>query len=521
MIPRIWYWLASRDSGVRRTDGLGAEYFGSITAGTELRAKAIRGGVVTVVSQVAATVFQLLNAIVLARLITPRDFGIVIMVLTFSQPLQNFGENVFVDAIVQNKRVTPEQVSTLFWLNLGCCSVLAMLFIAVAPLIAWFYHEPDLRAVAVALAGAIVLTSLGSQHLALLRRNMQFGRVNAGALVAKAISVLVGITMAWYGWGYWSLVASLLLSPILVCVGAWVCCPWRPGLPSQLADVRAMIKFALHTSASFYTNYIGRNLDNVLVGWRFGSISLGNYKKAYDLFSLPASQTSVPLTSVVLSGLSRLRDDPERFRRSYLRAIAPLAIVGMGLSALLTLTGRDWLALLLGPKWVEAGKIIAYFGPGVGVMLLYQTSGWLHLSLGRADRWFRWRIVELLVTSLALVVGLQFGPRGVAVAWVCVFGLLVGPSLAYAGRPVGLGLSSILSVVWRYAFAAILAGGLCWFLFDRAGTVASIFTALSNIVQVVVLSLSFVIGYVLVLLAFPYASTFEPIVEFVKLVRRK
>src|SRR5205823_4983235 len=125
-------------------------------------------------------------------------------------------------------------------------------------------------------------------------------------------------------------------------------------------------------------------LDNLLVGWRLGPGSLGLYKKAYDLFVLPVNQLSAPLTSVAVSTLSRLKTQPSQYRRYFLTAFSLLAFVGMGMGADLTLIGRDLIRLLLGPRWDESGRIFCIFAPGIGLMVLYGTHGWLHLSIGRA-----------------------------------------------------------------------------------------------------------------------------------------
>jgi len=130
---------------------------------------------------------------------------------------------------------------------------------------------------------------------------------------------------------------------------------------------------------------------------------------------------------------------------------------GMGLGAGLTLIGKDLILLLLGPGWETSGRIFTFFGPGIGIMLLYGTHGWIHLSIGRADRWLRWGIVELAVTGLCFLIGLSGGPVGIALAWVVSFWILTIPGLWYAGKPVGLEVGPMVGVVWRYVLASALA----------------------------------------------------------------
>ena len=117
----------------------------------------------------------------------------------------------------------------------------------------------------------------------------------------------------------------------------------------------------------------------------------------------------------------------------------------MPLSAMLTLAGYDIILLVLGPQWTKAGEVFCYFGASIGIMLIYGTQGWLHLSLGRPDRWFRWGITECIAITCFFIIGLQFGISGVAIAYSLAFYLLAGPCLWYAGKPVHLTISSLLS----------------------------------------------------------------------------
>jgi PST family polysaccharide transporter len=196
----------------------------------------------------------------------------------------------------------------------------------------------------------------------------------------------------------------------------------------------------------------------MLVGWRFNAQSLGFYKKAYDLFALSVGLLVSPLANVAVSTLSRFDPRSSQFRRYFLNSLTVMAFTGMGLGADLTLVGKDVIHLLLGPGWGQSGRIFMFFGPGIGIMMLYYTHGWIHLSIGRADRWFRWGIVEFACTFLLFLVGLHWGPAGVAVAWTASFWILTLPAFWYAGGPVEFGVAPMLAVVWKFVVASALAG---------------------------------------------------------------
>jgi PST family polysaccharide transporter len=176
------------------------------------------------------------------------------------------------------------------------------------------------------------------------------------------------------------------------------------------------------------------------------------------LFLLSASLLVSPLTAVAVPALSRLSRDSVQYRRLLLRTLAVIAFVGMGCGADLTLVGKDVIRLTLGPGWETAGRIFTFFGPGIGVMLLYGTHGWIHVSIGTVNRWFRWVVVEFTVTGLLFLLGLPWGPEGIAVAWTVSFWILIIPAFWYAGRPIGFGIVPVVIALWKYVLASLLAG---------------------------------------------------------------
>jgi PST family polysaccharide transporter len=400
----------------------------------------------------------MIATVVLARLLTPADFGVVAMVTTFSLLLVNFGLNGFTEAVLQREEINDAMASNLFWINLGAGILLTFGLAAAGSLLARFYGDPRVAHVAVGVSATIFITSTSVLHLALIKRAMCFSAVSVNDILAGAVSVAVSILLAWAGWGYWALVAGVVVRPLSTSVGAWTLCRWIPRFPRRLVGTTSMVRFALHVYARFAVNYFARNVDNLLVGWRFGAISLGFYKKAYDLFALSAVVQS--LTNVAVSALSRLNRDSPEYRRSILSIMSVAAFWGLGVGANLTLVGKDVVRLLLGPGWEPAGRIFSFFGPGFGVVFLYGTHGWIHLSIGRADRWFRWGLVEFGFTFLLFLLALHWGPAGIAASWTLSLWILTIPALWYAGRPIHLGAAPVIGAVWKYFLASMLAGGV-------------------------------------------------------------
>lgn len=430
-----------------------------------LRQAAVRSAGVTVVAQGAMFLLQIGSTMLLARLLTPDDFGIVTMVTTFSLLLMSFGQNGFNEATLLRDDLDHSLASNMFWILVGIGAMLAAGFAATGPLLAHFYHDPRVAPVASIMGIAIFLGNTSVIHLALLKRAMLFTQFSINDIVARSLSLFVSIVLAWTGWNYWALVAGAITYPLAASIGAWILCQWVPGWPRRLSGTRSSpIGFVANVYGRYIVTYFGRNVDNLLVGWRFGPIALGFYKKAYDLFVMPVSQLLYPACDVSICTLSRVQRDSNKQKHYFLQGLSVISLVGMAISTDLTLVGRDIIRIILGPGWQQAGRIFTAFGPGIGVMMIYHTAGLLHLSNGRADRWFRWGIIEFCATGLLFLAALRFGALGIATAWTISFFLLMLPCFWYAGKPIELSVSAVVGAIWKSLLAGLAAGSASYII---------------------------------------------------------
>lgn len=415
--------VTAKDSDARqhfRTDHLMAD----------LRGRSVRGGAVTMGAQGIKFALQLGSTAVLARLLSPADFGLVAMVTAVTGFAAMFKDAGLSMATVQRENVTHDQVSTLFWINVALSAVLMCLVALLAPAIAWFYGEPRLTAITLALAGTFIFGGLTVQHQALLQRQMRFTSLSAIGVISFAASVAAAIVAAIYGLGYWSIVIMTATAAAVNAALVWVYSGWRPGLPVRGSGVMPMLKFGGNVTGFNLLNYFARNSDNILIGWWWGGAALGLYSKAYGLLMMPLTQINAPISSVILPMLSRLQSQPERYRSAYLRVVRALSFALMPPIAFLIVTA-DWVVLIvLGPQWTEAASVYRFLAVVALAQPVSFTCGWLFTSQGRVREQFHWGIWGCVTTVLAIVVGLPFGIDGVAFSYG-VSGLLLRTPLLY------------------------------------------------------------------------------------------
>lgn len=401
----------------------------------DLGARSARGGAVTLTAQICKFVLSTLSAIVLARLLTPQDYGLIGMVAIIVGFLGMFQYLGLSTATVKWAELNHEQVSTLFWVNIGLSVVIMLLTICAAPVAAWFFNEPRLLGITIGYAVAILITGAAIQHEAILIRQMRFSIIAAIEISAMGIGLAAAIVAAIYGARYWALVINQLVLATVTVIGSWSACRWRPSLPVRGTNVRSMLSYGGNLTGFNITSYFARNLDNLLLGRVWGAYQLGLYSRAYQLLLMPMAQINSPLFSVAVPALSRLTDTPERYRTSYLRVLEKIAMVTMP-GVVFMIATSDWLVLfLLGPQWHDTGRIFMLLGVAAIIQPSTRTVLWLFTTQGRAREMFLWGIISSAIAVISIVTGLPWGAIGVAAAYAATDLVVTTPLLFwFAGR---------------------------------------------------------------------------------------
>lgn len=418
------------------------EYFDTEHLTAAIGSRTARGGVVTIVSHGLKFALSIGATAILARLLTPHDYGLIGMVAVFTGFVAMFKDLGLSLATVQRPEITDEQISTLFWVNVTISATITALMILLAPLIGWFYGEPRLTLITIVTATGFLLGGFAVQHEALLKRQMRFYALSVIAFVSMMIGYVVGIILALRGVGYWALVFSQLALLASNTLGVWFVCRWRPGRPKRNTGVRSMLSFGGNVMGYALINYVSRNTDSLVVGRIFGPQLLGLYTKAVQLLSLPTDQINEPLSTVSIPALSRLADSPERYRQAYLRIMEKVIMVTMP-AVMLMLATADWVVLIiLGPQWIDSAKILVFLGIAGLFQPVVATGGWLLVSQGRVRDMLHWSLINAPISILSIVAGVPWGVVGVAASFSLGRILVAYPLLFwFVGRtgPVRMG----------------------------------------------------------------------------------
>ncbi len=397
----------------------------------EIKRKTVRGGFVTIISQIARTLLQFISAAILGRMLLPEDFGMIAMVMAISNLAAMIGELGLSAVTIQKEKLSQNQVSIFFWINTSFGFITTVILIVISPLISFFYQDPRLLKVSVVLSCMFFFSGLSVQHRAILSRNLMFGTIGIVEVGSYFTSILFAILAAYKGLGYWALVIMYLSYPILQAFTFLIFTPWKPSLPKKEKDLKQSLGFGGHVTIHSIINYFSRNADNVLIGRILGSEMLGYYSRAYSLMMLPIRQIRTPLISVGLPALSRLQRDHTSYSEYYIRLTTVIAFFAIPLILFIGIYADEVIFVLLGPGWEKAAQIFKILSVAGAIQTIVGTNGMVMLSSGNSERFMKFGIVTGIFTVLSFILGLPWGIKGVAASYVIFNIITIVPQLLY------------------------------------------------------------------------------------------
>lgn len=477
--------------------------------GEHKRRSLARVGAIQMTNQFSGIFLNLIRTVVLSRLLSPSTFGLVAMVLFFRGLLQIFGAAGFVEAAVQKKNLTLNQLNTIFSLNAAVCTILALIFIASAPLISSFYGEPELTTLCVVYGLLFIIENLFLTHSALLRRTMNTELQLIVTLFPQIIGLTVSIIMALNGFEVWSLVGGTVVSTVVSRLVYLYFVRWKPGRFVIETGFREIFHYGLKSSSATIVNYCSLYSQNLALG-KFGSVAdVGYYNRGQAIFLMPIQVITQPIAQLMLPSFAVLQDQKEKLLDLLLRATWLVNLIVMPLTVFMIVFG-DWaVTLLLGDQWAVSGKVTQWLAVASVPILVSNLLGRGNAAIGRPGRG-----VPVAVASLPfLLIGVAFyaadGPVAIAIVYTIYRWAFYPFSIAIHLRGSGFScrefLSSQVGLFSITAIAVIFLSGL-----------RVIADGAEGIQRVGLMTLSFVLCYVVFVFLYSYFKYGASVMEWIE-----
>ncbi|MGB7134099.1 MAG: oligosaccharide flippase family protein, partial [Acidobacteriaceae bacterium] len=270
----------------------------------------------------------------------------------------------------------------------------------------------------------------------------------------------IGIGGALAGYGYWALVAMTVSFPMICSAGFWIASGWMPGMPRTGAGIRSMMHFGGTLTLNGLVAYAAYNSEKVLIGRFWGVDAIGIYGRAYQLINIPTDNLNTAVGEVAFSALSRVKDDPIRFKSYFLKGYSLVVGMTLPITIACALFARDVILVLLGQKWAGAIPIFRLLAPTIAIFAMINPLGWLLNSLGLVTRSLRIALVFAPIIICGYILGISHGPTGVAFSYSAVMMLWLIPHIAWCVHGTGISLGDVLMAASRPLASGVVAGAI-------------------------------------------------------------
>ena len=427
-------------------------------ANAGLGVRTIRGVLWSGVGQFGIQTLGFLVSVVLARLLSPRDYGLVTATSLFTGFLSCLGGSGLTTVLVQRTDLTGEDLDASFWAGLGVGSAMAFLLVMGRECAAAFFQEPLIAPLLGVQAVGLVLTPLGIVHSALLLRRMDFRSLAMVDLTTVGGAGVLAICMALTGWGVWSLVVPGVVGAALGTIVLWRQMPWRARRRMAWASLRSLARVSLSVQIFNVLNYVRGNVDYLVVGRALGSQSLGLYYLAYTLATLPQTRLVPIATRVLFPALSTVQDDPPRLRTGYMRAVQYISLAAFPLLTGLAILAPEFVLTVFGSRWAEAAVLVQILCIAGLLYAVGTTTGSVLFSRGRVDLACWFGIGGAALMTGCVIIGARSGTMGIAIGVAAYAIISFLPIQLLTNRLIKLGPGDFLRTLIPAASCSLIMG---------------------------------------------------------------
>jgi len=424
----------------------------------ELKRKATAGMGWSGAAQIVNQATQMIVTIVLARLLLPRDFGLIGMAMIFINMILPSNELGLGSAIVQSKNTENRQLSTIFWISsfLGSLSWLAVA--VMSPVIARFFNTTALQPVIVVMGFIFLMEAFILVHRALLMKSLDFRALALAGVISSVVYGVVAVILALVAFQVWSLVIGAIARSLVYIIVVWKYCRWRPSFEFDLGSVKELLSYGINLWGSNMVAQISRNADHLIVGKFLGATALGYYTIAFKLAELAKNRITGMISGVAFPALSAVQDDDEKIRKGYMKITRYTSVVVFPILVTLIITANKVIPLIYGAKWVSSVlpfQILAVMGL---VVCATHASVTIFLATGLTALMFRLSIISTILLTIFALSGLRYGIVGVSIG-VLISSVITTALLLYLSlKPINLRFRDFLKAVYPPTAASFALG---------------------------------------------------------------
>lgn len=417
---------------------------------SELKNKGLKSSAWNFLNLLANQLRNFIVTLILARLLTPADFGLVSMAMVLNSILDFFVDFGFSSAIIRKEQISETETSTGFWLNIIIGGICSLLVFCCAPLFSWFYEMPQLEIVVRVTSWSFLISSFGTLQTALFQRMLNFRMPFKAKLISSIVSGILGIALAIYGFGVWALIFSNLSGWLLYSILIWSMSSWRPQFVFKPKKVSDMISFGWKMTLSTLINRIFRQMDTLIIGKIYSAASLGLFNRAQSLNNLVIDYSFSSIRSVMLPSLSKLQNDDEALRYSVLKLLNVISFLTFLFAGLMYICADDLILLLYGNQWegaIEIFQILGLFSISMCLPVVFDTV----MTVANRMNMYLWSsILRSSLLIFAIPFGIYYGLM--AYVWaISIIGIIkLVPTLFTTRSCIGLSIKSQIVSILRY-----------------------------------------------------------------------
>ncbi|MFW9262089.1 lipopolysaccharide biosynthesis protein [Nostoc sp. CALU 546] len=411
---------------------------------SNLREKAVKSVIWTAIESWGRQAISLVVFFILARLLSPENFGLIALAYIFIEFVQIFVDQGFSVAIIQRQEIDAEHLDTAFWTTLGISILLTVLSIAGAGLVADLLKQPQLIPIIQYLSISFTLSGLSSVQQAVLERRFAFKSLAIRSLLAVIIGGIVGVVMAFFNFGVWSLVGQQISSSLVQVLVLWRVSDWRPGFKFSVIHAKELFTFGINISAFNIINFFNRRSDDLLIGYFLGLVALGYYSVAYKLLLVMMQVLITTTTKVALPIFSRLQGEPERLLNAFYSATQFTSLLVFPVFLCVPALAPEFIKVFFGEQWIQSIpvlQVLSLIGP-VHLIFFYNNS--VILALGKPS-WRLWiQVINTVTNVVGFALAVKWGIVAVASAYVIRGYLILPISLLAINKLVKMSLINYL-----------------------------------------------------------------------------